>query len=245
MTLCPLPSLSTAGAATYGMDGAVNLPAAAIMAAAATVTAGFGARFTARLNGPRLQQVLGLFMLTMAPMVSLKPYLITMAKNGEQEDDGGGNSAAYADTHEQKSFMEKQTEAASKMQLHEVVAYGTIGLATGFVSGLFGIGGGSIMTPSLALLTSLSQHAVIGTSLASMVIPSVAGAQAHYQMGNIVTKAVVPILVGTASGAYLGSRFGLSLPEEQLRWFFGALMLVLGGRQFAQATRKLRQPLPK
>lgn len=36
-------------------------------------------------------------------------------------------------------------------------------------AGLFGIGGGSIMTPSLALLTPLSQHAVIGTSLASMV----------------------------------------------------------------------------
>lgn len=48
---------STAGATTYGMEGAVNLPAAAIMAASATLTAGLGARFSAKLNGPRLQQV--------------------------------------------------------------------------------------------------------------------------------------------------------------------------------------------
>jgi uncharacterized membrane protein YfcA len=214
------------------MEGAVNLPAAAIMAAGASLTAGFGAKFTGRLNGPKLQQILGVFMMVMAPMVPLKPYIMqaaSEAKEGETVTDSAP-----------PSMMDMSTMTAI-----DVGAYTFIGCITGFVSGLFGIGGGSIMTPALAVLTPLSQHAVIGTSLASMVLPSLVGAYTHHQLGNIVTRAVGPIIVGTAGGAFLGGNLGLSMPESELRWFFCALMLVLGGRQYAGATKKLAEAAAK
>ena len=164
----------------------------------------------------------------MAPMVPLKPYIIQSAEASKKEAKGKSSMGTFSD-----------------MSTMDTVAYSGIGVVTGFVSGLFGIGGGSIMTPALALITPLTQHAVIGTSLASMVVPSMVGAYTHYTLGNIVTAAVLPVMVGTASGAFLGGKIALSLPEDELRWFFGALMLVLGGRQFAQATRAIAKAAKK
>jgi uncharacterized membrane protein YfcA len=169
-----------------------------------------------------------MFMMVMAPMVPLKPYIMQAASNSEELEAVASAAAP--------SMWD-----VSSMTVLDVAAYSSIGCITGFVSGLFGIGGGSIMTPALAVLSPLSQHAVIGTSLASMVVPSLVGAYTHHQLGNIVTKAVLPIVVGTSAGAFVGGNIGLSLPESELRWFFCALMLVLGGRQYAGATKKLAE----
>jgi uncharacterized membrane protein YfcA len=105
---------------------------------------------------------------------------------------------------------------------------------------MFGIGGGTVMTPALALMTSLTQHEVIGTSLAAMLLPSAAGCLTHYKLGNIVKRSVLPLAAGTAIGAVVGGKLALALPEDPLRWTFGALMCVLGGRQVVKARQMMK-----
>ena len=46
---------------------------------------------------------------------------------------------------------------------------GLVGLASGVASGMFGIGGGAIVTPALCLLTDMAHATVLGTTLTAMV----------------------------------------------------------------------------
>jgi uncharacterized membrane protein YfcA len=50
------------------------------------------------------------------------------------------------------------------------VLVGVLGLVTGVVSGMFGIGGGVIIVPALVLLLRLDQHVAIGTSLGALLL---------------------------------------------------------------------------
>ena len=104
------------------------------------------------------------------------------------------------------------------------------GLFAGFASGMFGIAGGTIVTPTLAVFTSLTQPQVLGTSLTAGIIPTILAARSFYNNGFVVMKAVPPIVLGAASGATLGSRIALHLKDEELRLCFSGGMVALGLR---------------
>ena len=54
-----------------------------------------------------------------------------------------------------------------------------IGMVTGLLSGLLGVGGGILMVPALAFTLNMEHHLVIGTSLAAMLIPSIIAIGSH------------------------------------------------------------------
>jgi uncharacterized membrane protein YfcA len=58
-----------------------------------------------------------------------------------------------------------------------------IGVTAGLASGLLGIGGGTIVTPLLSLISPLPQAAVLGTSLLAMLPPSAVALAQHYRQG--------------------------------------------------------------
>ena len=98
----------------------------------------------------------------------------------------------------------------------------------GFASGLFGIGGGVIITPALCLLTDMPYACVLGTTLASMVPPSLVSATTHHSLGNIVVSAVVPIIAGSALGAFVSAQVAVRAPEELLQWTFAFFIFSQG-----------------
>ena len=102
---------------------------------------------------------------------------------------------------------------------------------------MFGIGGGVVLTPALCLLTNMPHACVLGTTLASMVPPSLVSAATHSQVGNVVSAAVVPLVAGSALGAFASAQLALQLPEEPLGLGF------LGGRVGYQC-RSGDLPLP-
>src|SRR6187402_870495 len=104
----------------------------------------------------------------------------------------------------------------------EVAAYLAIGAATGFFAGLLGIGGGTILVSSLALMFAAQgvppayvMHMAIGTSLAAIVAGSWASFRAHHRHGavdwSLVRRMTPGLLVGVFAGAlaspYLGNAF--------------------------------------
>jgi uncharacterized membrane protein YfcA len=60
-----------------------------------------------------------------------------------------------------------------------IFLYLLVGLAAGVISGLIGIGGGTIIVPVLVFLFGLSQHQAQGTTLALLVPPSVSWLRGH------------------------------------------------------------------
>lgn len=105
-----------------------------------------------------------------------------------------------------------------------------IGLAGGVVSGLLGVGGGSIVVPCLVLVTGFPQQLAQGTSLGVILPSSTAGALEHARIGHVRRRVLPPVLLGTAFGSYAGGAAALALPGLTLRIIFSVVLLAMGAR---------------
>ena len=111
----------------------------------------------------------------------------------------------------------------------EVTLYLILGLFTGIVSGLIGIGGGVLLTPALVYLFGFTQHSAQGTTLALLVPPvSLLAAWTYYQQGAVNLKVAFLIFLGFFIGGLFGAKVAINLPEIWLKRFFGFAMLSLG-----------------
>jgi uncharacterized protein len=78
-----------------------------------------------------------------------------------------------------------------------------MGFALGFLSGLFGVGGGFMMTPLLIFL-GIPPAVAVGTGSAQIVASSVSGAIAQYRRGNVDIKMGLVLLAGGLVGTFIG-----------------------------------------
>src|SRR6187401_833950 len=79
-----------------------------------------------------------------------------------------------------------------------------MGLTVGFLSGLFGVGGGFLMTP-LLIFIGVPPAVAVGTQANQIVASSVSGVLAHMRRGN------VDLLMGAVltAGGFVGSAIGV------------------------------------
>lgn len=108
-----------------------------------------------------------------------------------------------------------------------VIAYVALGLASGFIAGLLGVGGGLVLVPVLCELYALQEfptayniHMALGTSLAVIVLTSISSLRAHHAHGAVRWDAVRRIAPGIVLGTLAGAIAAAWLPERGLRWFF-------------------------
>ena len=78
-----------------------------------------------------------------------------------------------------------------------------MGAGIGFLSGLFGVGGGFLMTP-LLIFIGVPPAVAVGTEANQIVASSVSGVLAHWRRGNVDIKMGVVLLVGGLVGSFLG-----------------------------------------
>ena len=78
-----------------------------------------------------------------------------------------------------------------------------MGCAVGFLSGLFGVGGGFLMTP-LLIFSGIPTAVAVGTGAAQIVAASVSGAVAQYRRNNVDIKMGVVLLAGGVVGSVIG-----------------------------------------
>ena len=112
------------------------------------------------------------------------------------------------------------------MSLFTVILIGVLG---GISSGVFGIGGGTVIVPALVYYCSLTQHQAQGTVLAVLMVPvSALAVWRYYQNGNVNVQAAVYVAVGFIFGALLGAHLVQSLPEAMLKRLFGVSLILIG-----------------
>lgn len=116
-----------------------------------------------------------------------------------------------------------------------LLLYAAIGLCSGFLNGLLGISGGLITVPSLLFVFhSLGfpqeelMHLVLGTSLASMVVTSLASATAHNRKHAVLWSVICNMLPGLLLGAILGPFIITILSNNSLEVVFGLFTLAIG-----------------
>jgi len=117
------------------------------------------------------------------------------------------------------------------------VLAGGLGLAAGFLAGLFGVGGGILFVPTLTLVLGLSQiHAEASSLLA--ILPTVAvGALRQQHYGNIRWRSAGIIGLGSLGGVVVGVFLAESLSDELLRRLFGGLLLLVAAQVAWRARR--------
>lgn len=104
------------------------------------------------------------------------------------------------------------------------------GAASGFVSGMMGVGGGGITIPLMVLLGGMDQHLAQGTSLLVMVPVSMIGGLTHYRLGNVQSNIVWGLAPGAVVGGYLGATAANLLPDLYLMFVFCVIGVWMGIR---------------
>jgi len=106
-----------------------------------------------------------------------------------------------------------------------------IGLVTGALAGMLGIGGAIIMIPALVYFMGFAQQTAQGTSLAVMLPPvGIIAAYNYYKAGHVDIKFAIILACTFLVGSYFGSRFALTLPQATLKKIFGVLLLLVAAR---------------
>jgi hypothetical protein len=107
------------------------------------------------------------------------------------------------------------------------LTFGAIGLVTGLVSGLLGVGGGTVMVPVLAGWLGMPLKRTLGTSLLAIVALVVPGTVVHILLGNIDVGIFLALTLGAVPGARLGARIALGAQERTLRVVVGLFLLAV------------------
>jgi len=207
---------AASGALAYARQGRIDYLAAAIFAAATLPGAIAGALVTGRLPRPTFEAAFaGLLLLVAVWLVLPRPAHVLTTPPPRRylrrvRTDAGGDTYAY-------SF--------------DPFLGAGFGLGIGFVSSLFGVGGGIIYVPAMVLLMRFPGYIATATSTFTLMFTAGAGAAVHLVQGDYggVVFEQVSLAAGVLVGAQLGARASVWLAPRQgvvLRLLSLALALV-------------------
>ena len=121
-----------------------------------------------------------------------------------------------------------------------VVAALVLGLGSGILSGLFGVGGGILFVPTLVLL-GLGQVEAAATSLLAIMPTAAVGAWRQRAYGNVRARAALVVGLASIAGAALGVQIATRIDESLLRRLFCVLLLAVAGQLVFRAVRQGRR----
>lgn len=201
------------GAITYSVNGHVDWLVAIELAGGGVFGAIIGAKIANALSARRLRRYFGLVLI----LVALRMIwdVVSSTSGGEPV-----NGAAAL--------------AAQGLGTSAVVG---LGVLTGVLSGLMGVGGGVVMVPAMVYLLGTPQKMAQGISLAAIIPVSMSGALIHAKHGNLRADVWHWLVIGGIVGGLLGARLAVHLPNEVLRAIFGTLMIVLGSMMMSNAKK--------
>ncbi len=126
-----------------------------------------------------------------------------------------------------------------------------VGLCTGFLAGLLGIGGGMLMVPFLTfILTAKGFPAdytvkmAVATSLATICLTSLSSVRAHHKRGAVLWPIVRLLTPGILLGSLVGAQFAAALPGKLLGILFAIFVAFSATQMFIDRKPKPSRTLP-
>jgi uncharacterized membrane protein YfcA len=104
-----------------------------------------------------------------------------------------------------------------------------IGTAAGFFSGLFGVGGGTVMVPMLIVWLGYGEREATGTSLLAIVLIGAAGTAIQAAYGNVHPLEALIVGGPAVAGVILGTALQQRISERVVAFAFGVLLVVSAG----------------
>lgn len=126
----------------------------------------------------------------------------------------------------------------------ELLLFLVLGLALGWLGGLFGIGGGLIAITILGLAFGMNQQVAQGTSLVMVVPTVIVGLIQYWRRGGMDLRIALTMALSAGVATYVFARFAVALPSAPLRRDFTIFLLILaiyyGWRVYADSRGALK-----
>jgi uncharacterized protein len=120
-----------------------------------------------------------------------------------------------------------------KMSVTTILIICVLGLATGFMAGMLGIGGGIIVIPALVMIMGFTQQGAQGTSLAMMLPPvGIFAVMNYYKAGHVDIKVAAILACVFIIGSIFGSKLAVKIPQDVLKKVFGGFLFLVAIKMF-------------
>ncbi|SFM14556.1 hypothetical protein SAMN03159341_11825 [Paenibacillus sp. 1_12] len=171
-----------------------------------------GSYITQFVDAKSFQLAFGIFMLVMAILLIFKDRLKPL--------------------HIQWPIQRTHTDAAGLVHTY---GYGVlpalaIGLVVGIISGLFGIGGGSLFVPAMMILFRYPPHVATATSMFVIFLSSIMGTVTHLSLGEVNGWMVLGLAPSALVGGWLGAKIANALSSKKLMWVLRITFLIVAIR---------------
>lgn len=204
-SLAAITVTAAISALRYGRASQLNAMAALTLTCSAALTSSIGAQYSARVKTGALRRYFGIFLLAVSVLIP------TLAQ------------------------LEAAALVAALPSIAKTVMLVVIGLVSGFLSGILGIGGGTINVPALVIVAGFSQKIAQGTTLLAMLLPTTLASVTHAKLGQLRVDVLPGLIIGAFLGSSMGAELAIFLPERILRYVCSLLFFALGVRYIAQS----------
>ncbi len=132
-----------------------------------------------------------------------------------------------------------------------ILTYILLGIASGFIAGLFGVGGGLTIVPILLLLFKAQgfpetelMHMALGTAMATIVVTSISSMRAHHQHGGVRWDIFRGMALALMAGTFVGSLFASRVPTAALALAFTGIVYWASLQMLLDFKPKATRQLP-
>jgi uncharacterized membrane protein YfcA len=108
-----------------------------------------------------------------------------------------------------------------------LLSLGGIGIASGFLSALFGVGGGIVVVPLLVLLLGFDSRAATATSLAVILITALAGATSFSLLEHVDWDSAALVGLPALAGSVAGVRLQRRISSRALTLLFAVFLVAV------------------
>lgn len=134
----------------------------------------------------------------------------------------------------------------------EYLYYCGLGIISGLIAGLLGLGGGIVIVPALYFLFTwqqlapdLTMHIAVATSLATIIFTAISSCYAHSKRNAVMWNTVFTFGPGIMLGAIIGAIVADNVSNNHLRIFFGVFEILVAMQIWFQLQPGAKQSLPK
>ncbi|MBX5436478.1 MAG: sulfite exporter TauE/SafE family protein [Alicyclobacillaceae bacterium] len=202
----------------YFRQRRIDLTSAAAFAAMAIPGSFLGARLSSLISSRAYDVSFGALMLAVSLFLVFRPREAKRARwrptTTRRVVDAAGNTFEYA----------------FNLPAGLGAAFGT-----GFLSSLFGIGGGTVLMPVMVLLLGFPAHIAVATSMFVVLISAVVGGISHALLGDVIWEYALFLAIGAWAGGQVGALVASRVPAQLLLRVLAVLMIATAIRLMAPA----------
>ncbi|NHA40060.1 hypothetical protein C1O34_02070 [Staphylococcus schleiferi] len=131
---------------------------------------------------------------------------------------------------QQERYMKSFTDAHGEHYRYGVVPSIAIiaSFVIGLTAGLFGIGGGALMTPLMLLVFRFPPHVAVGTSMMMIFFSSLTGSVGHIVLGHVLWGYSIILIISSWIGAQIGVKLNKTVKSDTVVLILRLVMLALG-----------------